>query len=434
MSTRRQRVSPLLAGVIAGLVILLIVGVMAKINVDFAAPWAQTHTLVMRVTDADGIAVSSDVRIAGRLVGQVTGVRSRGAYSEVTLHIDSSEWPLPADSTASIRLATLLGQKYVEIEPGHSRRTFADDAVVPVGQTQPVVDFDQILDTFDKPTRDALTNLIRTAGTAVRNQEGTLQNLVPDIRQLSSDSTKGLATLANNDGHLNSILVDLGVVADQLARSRDDLAGVIDNLNTVTGALAANQDALRGQIRNGDRLNQLTDQVLGNGTAAQLASGLQRIDGVAHQLDALLAKLIPESSGGFAVIQDEVNLIYRIGDATSQSDADGYFLRQSAQGVDLLGLVPQPSQPAVAQSGTPAQQSPTPQTSPLLPGLQLPPLPLLPLPPLPGLNGPNPGGNGGGLIPGLPKLLGATGTFAAPSSEASYGQSLSWFLLQGGAL
>lgn len=432
MSTRQQRINPLVAGLIAGLVIAFVVGVMAKINLDFAAPWAKTHTLVVQVSDADGIAVSSDVRIAGRLVGQVTGVRSQGSYSDVTLHIDDSEWPLPQDSTASIRLATLLGQKYVEIQPGHSHQYYADEAVVPTTKTQPVVDFDQILDTFDKPTRDALTRLIRTAGSAVRNQEGVVQNLIPDLRQLSADSVRDLQTLANNDGHLNGILVDLGVVADQLARSRDDLAGVIDNLNGVTAALASNQDALRGQIRNGDRLNQLTDQVLGGGSAGQLAAGLQRLNGVAHQLDALLAKLIPESNGGFAVIQDEVNLIYRIGDATSQSDVDGYFLRQYAQGVDTLGLSPQSSS-AAASSGAAG-----PPSSPPVPGLRLPlptlPLPLPQLPQLlvPGLNGIFPGGNGG-TAPGLPKLFGGTGVLGDWAATAGgNAASLSAFLLQGG--
>src|SRR5437879_12172669 len=118
MSARKQRISPIVAGVIAGLVIAFVVGVMAKINLDFAAPWASTHTLTAQVVDADGIGVSSDVRIAGRLVGQITGVHARGSYSDVVFHVDNSEWPLPKDSTASIRLATPLGQKHLELQPG----------------------------------------------------------------------------------------------------------------------------------------------------------------------------------------------------------------------------------------------------------------------------------------------------------------------------
>ena len=411
MSTRTQRVSPIVAGIIAGVIIAVIVGIMAKINLDFAAPWASTHTMIMQVTDADGIGVSSDVRIAGRLVGQVTGVQSHGSYSDVVFHVENGEWPLPVDSTASIRLATLLGQKYVEIQPGKSTQQYSDDATIGLTKTKPVVDFDQILNTFDKPTRDSLTSLIRTAGGAVQNQEGTVQQLLPDLRQLSSDSTTGLSTLAENDGHFNSILVNLGVLADQLNASRNDFAGVIDNLNSVTGTLASHQDGFRGYIRNGDQLNVLTDQVLGNGGAQGLNAGLQRLNGVAHQVDNLLVKLIPQSQSSMSTVGAAVDLTYRIGDATSQSDAAGYFLRQNLQSIDTIGLTPNGSaMTAPGASGSSPQQAPPP--IPGLPGLptlppapSLPPVPSLPsvpsLPPAPtpSLNGPS-----GGTPPPVPTL------------------------------
>ncbi|TMB90340.1 MAG: MCE family protein, partial [Chloroflexi bacterium] len=127
------------------------------------------------------MSVGSDVRIAGRLVGQVTAIEAAGNHANITFHVDDSEWPLPSDTTASVRLATLLGQKYVQLNPGHSTQPLADNALIPLPVTRPVVDFDQILDTFDKPTRDSLTSLIRTAADAVQGEEGTLQQLVPDL-------------------------------------------------------------------------------------------------------------------------------------------------------------------------------------------------------------------------------------------------------------
>ena len=435
MSSRKQRISPIVAGIVAGLVIAFVVGVMAKINLDFAAPWASTHTLTARVVDADGIGVSSDVRIAGRLVGQITGVRAKGSYSEVVFHVDDSEWPLPKDSTASIRLATLLGQKYLQIEPGADVQAcrndrslcYGDNDVIPESKTKPVVDFDQILNGFDKTTRDHLTSLIRTVASGVQNQEGTLQNLLPDLRQLSADSQTGLNTLAAENGHLNSILINLGTAADQLNASRNDLAGVIDNLNSVTGALAAHQAALRGQISNGDALNITTDQVLGNGGAQELNAALHVINTTGHRLDQLLTTLIPQSLSfqtpfkgtNRRPIDAGVDLIYRIGDATSQSDADGYFLRQFAQGVDLLGLFNHSGSSGTSSSGTSNGTSngghPAKPSGPQLP------LPTLPS--IPGLNGVLPGGNGTAApapsLPVLPSLpsLGTSGVLGSASVD-----------------
>jgi len=407
VSERGRRISPIVAGLIAGVVIAVIVTVMAKINVDFAAPWSSTHTVSMKVTDADGIGVSSDVRIAGRLVGQVTGVQSNGDYSTVTFHVDDSEWPLPADTTASIRLATLLGQKYVELQPGSDKKDhLGDNSTIDLTRTKPVVDFDQILSTFDQPTRKALTDIIKTVGAAVNGQEGTLQQLLPSLSDLSQHSVTPTGELVNRDPELNNILVNLGTTADQLNASRNDFAGVIDNLNSVTGALAKNTDALRGFIRNADAWNQTTDAVLGNGGAQEFAAGLGKLDSLAGRVNNTFSVLIPQSKafddvplfGGKTPIQSAIDLIYGIGDAASQGDNWGQWLRQNVTSVDFTGLAPAVAAPGGSGSSStgPKGGSPLPTPPPL-------PLPLpLPTPTLPGLplGGSNGSGtDGGGILP-----------------------------------
>lgn len=395
MSERGRRISPMVAGLIAGAVIAVIVAVMAKINLDFAAPWSSTHTISMQVTDADGISVSSDVRVAGRLVGQVTSVQSTGNFSTVTFHVDNSEWPLPADTTASIRLATLLGQKYVELQPGSDAKDkLADNSTIGLPRTRPVVDFDQILDTFNKPTRTSLTDLVKTVGAAVQGQEGTIQELLPALDDLSTHSVTPTGELVTRNDEFSNIIANLGVTLDQLDRSREDLAGVIDNLNSVTGSLASHSEALRGFIRNGDQLNQTTNLVLGNGGAQELNAGLQRLDTLAGEVNTTFARLIPQSNdfaytplfNGKTPMVSAIDLIYEIGDAASQGDAYGAFLRQFSNGTDMSGL--QPGTPTGSGSSS-TSKIPSGSTSPLPLPLPLPlptptPTSPLPLPTLPG--------------------------------------------------
>lgn len=90
-AVRRTLRNPILAGILAGLVIAAIIAVMASINVKFAAPWAHTHTVTAEVIDADGISISSDVRIAGRLAGQVTEITAQGQHSAVVFHVDDND-------------------------------------------------------------------------------------------------------------------------------------------------------------------------------------------------------------------------------------------------------------------------------------------------------------------------------------------------------
>ncbi|GAC1340251.1 MAG: hypothetical protein NVSMB29_08840 [Candidatus Dormibacteria bacterium] len=385
---KRTLRNPVLAGLLAGLVMAAIIGVMASINVKFAAPWTHTHTVSAEVTDADGISVSSDVRIAGRLAGQVTEITAKGDHSQVVFHVDEDNWPLPQDTTASVRLATLLGQKYIQLEPGRASRSLAENAVIPLTRTSSVVDFDQLLSTFDKPTRDSLTSLIRTAGAAVQGQEGTIQQLLPDLRDLSVHSQVPTGVLASHDADINNILINLATTADTLNASRDDLAGVVDNTNRVTATLATdNGAALRAYIRNTDQVNQTAHAVLGNGGAGQLQAGLRELPGLVHRLDTLVTDLYPQTvqfrTGGGQQAALDLNL--RIGDAISQSSGSGYFLRQQLQGIDLGGLLPLSEQPP--PSSSPPSAAPG---LPLIPNLPLPQLPQLPnlpelpkLPPLP---------------------------------------------------
>jgi virulence factor Mce-like protein len=373
---RRSRVNPIVAGVAAGVLIGLVVSLMATINLTYGAPWAPTHTMVAQVTDADSMSVGSDVRIAGRLVGQVISVQAAGDHTDITFHVDSADWPLPADTTANVRLATLLGQKYVQLNPGHSSQQLAEGAVLGVKSTRPVVDFDQILDTFDKPTRDGLTSLIRTAGAALQGQEGTLQQFIPDLSDLSVHSQVGLQELATRNTEINAILVNLGITAQQLDQSRNDLAGVIAHLNAVTGALAADQGrALKSFITNTDQINLTTDAVLGAGYAAKLDTGLQKVGTFASYLNSLAATLIPTThsfsqpvaatepsdivhGNGGIPLNAAINLIYEIADAASQGYGlfnfgtagapnfqGNFFVRQYAVGSDPCAFAQLPLLP-----------------------------------------------------------------------------------------
>jgi virulence factor Mce-like protein len=369
-------VNPIVAGVVAGVLIGLVVSLMATINLTYGAPWAPTHTMVAQVSDADSMSVGSDVRIAGRLVGQVTSVQAAGDHTNVTFHVNSADWPLPSDTTASVRLATLLGQKYIQLNPGHSSERLPDGAVLGVQSVRPVVDFDQILNTFDKPTRDALTSLIRTVGASVQGQEGTIQQLIPDLSDLSVHSQVPTQELVTRNSEFNSILINLGITAQQLGQSRNDLAGVISNLNNVTGTLASNEGkALKSFITNTDHINLTTDAVLGGGYASKLDAGLQKLGTFASYFNSLAATLIPETvsfnspvtgaepsdivhgNGGIPA-KAAIDLIYEIADAASQGygsfdfgsasfpDFQGnFFVRQFAVGSDPCAFVVPPEQP-----------------------------------------------------------------------------------------
>jgi phospholipid/cholesterol/gamma-HCH transport system substrate-binding protein len=91
---------------------------------------SDTYVLEARFSNIGGLKVRAPVRSAGVTVGRVTGIAldSKSFQGVVTLAIDRS-YQFPADSSAKILTAGLLGDQYVGLEAG------GDDKNLQAGQT-----------------------------------------------------------------------------------------------------------------------------------------------------------------------------------------------------------------------------------------------------------------------------------------------------------
>jgi len=127
-------------------------------------PGLNYYDLHAQFDNAAQIADLSQVRIAGRNVGQVTGTHYSGGHAIVDIALFPGQGPLHADSTARIRLQGLLGGKYVEISPSQSGPVIANGSTLPVSQTSTAVDLISFLQTVNKPAQRDATISVRGLG------------------------------------------------------------------------------------------------------------------------------------------------------------------------------------------------------------------------------------------------------------------------------
>lgn len=105
------------------------------------------YTLLARFDRIDGLAMGSDVRIAGVKVGTVTDARidAKDFTAVVSLTV-RPDIQLPKDSSAEITSESLLGGKYLSLTPG------GDDVILKPGQTititQSSISLEQLLGKF----------------------------------------------------------------------------------------------------------------------------------------------------------------------------------------------------------------------------------------------------------------------------------------------
>lgn len=161
---------------IAALVGALGLGVMSYVALTAGngLPLVKYRYLSARFANAAEIDPYSDVRIGGRLVGQVLGSSLSGGSATVTMQLQPSVAPLRSDTTARIRLRGLIGAKYVELNAGTRGRLLPSGATLPEAQTSTAVDVFDVLSALDQRRRTDLRRVLNGLGEGYLGRGGQL--------------------------------------------------------------------------------------------------------------------------------------------------------------------------------------------------------------------------------------------------------------------
>ncbi len=102
----------------------------------------ETYRLTARFDNIGGLKVRSPVMVAGVRIGQVSDVRvDHDTYEAVvSLDIYRRYDNLPADTSASIFTAGLLGEQYLALEPGGEEEVLRDGDEIKLTQSAMVLE------------------------------------------------------------------------------------------------------------------------------------------------------------------------------------------------------------------------------------------------------------------------------------------------------
>jgi phospholipid/cholesterol/gamma-HCH transport system substrate-binding protein len=198
--------------------------------------------------EATTLAEQADVRIAGVNVGKVRKkeLDKGGNATRVTLTIEPKYAPLSEDTKAVLRQKTLLGETYVELAPGSSTAPKIEDGEeIEPGLIDETVELDEILQIFDKDTKQAFRAWIKD--TALITRDGGGKDLNAALGNLSGFATDGadvLGVLDKQKQALSLLVRNTGQVFGALNERSGQLRALIENSHNVFSATAETQDAL----------------------------------------------------------------------------------------------------------------------------------------------------------------------------------------------
>lgn len=208
--------------------------------------------------NASTIVPDEDVKIAGAPVGVISDMDVTAENkAAVTLRIDDESFtPWKADASCTIRAQGLIGEKFVECEPGSADaerlRTIEEgdgkgERLLPVENTSSPVDLDLVNNTLRLPYRQRLQLLLAEFGTALAGRGEELNEVIHRANPALRETDKVLKILADQNRELAALVVNSDEVLAPLAREKEAFADFIVQANE-TGEASAER---RGDIRRG---------------------------------------------------------------------------------------------------------------------------------------------------------------------------------------
>jgi phospholipid/cholesterol/gamma-HCH transport system substrate-binding protein len=206
-----------------------------------------------RFQNASQLVKGDQVQVAGSKVGTVSAITlTDNGEADVALAITDGRYdPLHQGTQATVRQASLSGvaNRYVDLRlPAAGTPELRDGAIIDEEHTTTAVDLDQLFNTFDPKTRDALRRLIRGEGTSYGGR-GKAANagwlyLDPSL----AASSRLFSELNRDTPLLRDFVVNSSKLVTTVASRRDDLAGLVDHLATTTQAIGRQKAALSSAV------------------------------------------------------------------------------------------------------------------------------------------------------------------------------------------
>jgi len=201
-----------------------------------------------------------DVKVAGAKVGVIESLDvTPENKAEVVLRIEEAGFtPFHQDATCTVRPQSLIGEKFVECQPGTTSAPPLEDAgddehELPLetpagGGTSSPVDLDLINNILRRPQRDRLAILLSELGVGLAGRGDELNEVIHRANPALRETDRVLAILARQNRVLGQLASDSDTVLAPLAREKERVSDFVVQANTVAEASAERRADIEGSI------------------------------------------------------------------------------------------------------------------------------------------------------------------------------------------
>ncbi len=249
-----------------------------------------------------GLEKNAPVRVAGVTVGKVTSVEVNGDKAVVKI-VFLKPIKVYKNAKASIETMGLMGEKYVELDPGHPPApmlppgSVIESTKVPASMDEVMTSINELLEKFNQSlTTPDGKNRLAIIMNNVAKLTKDIDTTVSQINDMLSDNREKISKIFEDTLELTSLL-------------KEELPQVVDNVNTLTAQLSQmaveNRDDIRQTVISlrkaaqkapeiTEKLDNLTSslqELLNENNRENIEKILENIRDTSQELKELLAKV-----------------------------------------------------------------------------------------------------------------------------------------------
>jgi phospholipid/cholesterol/gamma-HCH transport system substrate-binding protein len=254
------------------------------------------------------------IRVAGVRIGDVESVELEDGVGVVTFGIDREFLPIYRDATILLRPTTGLKDMFFQLDPGtRAAGEYDEGDVVPVANTAPDVNPDEILEFLDSDTQAYLRLLLVGAGKGLDGRDRELGRLLGGLGPINRNLDLLNREVATRKQNLARLIHNFNRLTEAVGGANDDLAELVVSSNDSLGAIAEQdlnvQRAVRLLPGTLSQARQTLDELASFG--AELGPSFDSLRPFARNLEAMNESVRTFSDATTPVIRDEIRPFVR---------------------------------------------------------------------------------------------------------------------------
>jgi ABC-type transporter Mla subunit MlaD len=235
--------------VISALVVIAALGA-AVVLMGAKSGGGSSKTIKIVFDNAFGLTSGGDLKIGGVKAGSTTGFSVTNSFPPkaiVTAKITQPGFTsFRKDASCRIRPQSLIGEYYVDCQPGTSQQPLPNNTV-PVNQTQSTIPQDLVQDIMRRPYRERLRLIINELGTGLAGRPQDLNAVIHRADPALQQTSRVLKILGNQNKVIQNFIVNSDTVMRQLAANKRDVARFIVEAAKTSEITASRRQAFQAQ-------------------------------------------------------------------------------------------------------------------------------------------------------------------------------------------